>query len=261
MHFFAYSIDRHIVVIIPSYNNALWYQRNLEMLVAQNKHLDDWHAIYIDDCSTDGTADLVEAFIKEHHAQAKIFLRRNQSRRGALANLYHTIHECPDDAIIVTYDGDDWFKDEAVLAYIHEIYRDPNVWLTYGQYEEYPSGARGICLPFPNWVHAQHAYRDVTWVSSHLRTFYAWLFKLIKKDDLMCDGDFFPMTWDLAIMFPMLEMAKQHVRYLDRISYVYNTQNPLNDFKKDLDLMYKIHWHIRNKAKYKPYIAPTIKEK
>lgn len=249
----AYATDKYLVVIIPSYNNAQWYQRNLDMLLAQNMHFCNWHALYIDDCSSDGTADLVAAYIEQHQAQNKIFLQRNHQRMGALANLYYATHDCPDEVIIVTYDGDDWFKDEFVLAYINQVYQNPDVWLTYGQYEEYPSGARGICLPFPDWVHEQHAYRDVTWVSSHLRTFYAWLFKHIKKEDLLWEGEFFPMTWDLAIMFPMLEMAKEHAHYLDRILYVYNIQNPLNDFKKDLNLMYKLHWYIRGKNKYEAY--------
>lgn len=242
--------EKQFYIIIPSYNNIKWYQRNLDMLFAQDQHHNNWHAIYIDDHSTDGTGPAVEHYVHEHHFDHKVTVIKNEQNRGALANLYFAIHSCPNDAIILTYDGDDWFYDEHVLEYLNSIYQDPNVWLTYGQYVEYPSGNLGICAPFPENVVKKSSYRKETWVSSHLRTFYAGLFKNIKQEDLMWEGTFFPMTWDLAIMFPMLEMAGHHVRFIDRILYVYNLDNPINDWKKNLTLMYQLNNYIRKKPKY-----------
>ena len=67
---------------------------------------------------------------------------------------------------------------------------------------------------------------------SHLRTFYAGLFHKIKKDDLLFKGDFFSVTYDLAIMFPMVEMARLHHRYIPDILVEYNGMNPINDHKR-----------------------------
>ena len=45
--------ERSIVVIIPSYNNVRWVEKNL-MSVFEQKY-ENFRVIYIDDCSTDGT--------------------------------------------------------------------------------------------------------------------------------------------------------------------------------------------------------------
>lgn len=55
--------EKHIVVIIPSYNNKKLYERNLLSVVEQE--YSNYHVIYVDDCSSDGTATFVEAFIQK----------------------------------------------------------------------------------------------------------------------------------------------------------------------------------------------------
>ena len=41
-------------------------------------------------------------------------------------------------SIIVSIDGDDWFKHDNVLTKLNEVYNSGDVWMTYGTYEEYP---------------------------------------------------------------------------------------------------------------------------
>ena len=58
-------------------------------------------------------------------------------------------------------------------------------------------------------------FRDYVHMPTHLRTFYAWLFKKINLEDLLLDGEFFKMTGDQAILYPMIEMAgERHALYL-----------------------------------------------
>jgi hypothetical protein len=41
------------------------------------------------------------------------------------------------------------------------------------------------------------------------------LFKKIKKEDLLYEGEFVLMSWDIAMMFPMLEMeSKGHIAFI-----------------------------------------------
>lgn len=243
--------EKPIVVIIPSYNNIKWYEKNLETIAAQSETYTNWRAIYIDDCSKDGTGDAVEKYIEDHNLGNKITLIKNPENHGALYNLYHAIHSCKDNEIVLTLDGDDWFPDNQVLSYINKIYQDENVWMTYGQYVEYPSGKIGeYSKQIPNHVIEKNLFRSYEWSTSHLRTFYAGLFKKIKKEDLMKDGKFYPMTWDLAMMFPMLEMAGYHSKYLNRILYVYNFINPISDFRKNSKLVIDLGKEISKKNKY-----------
>lgn len=237
-----------IVVVIPSFNNKDWYAVNLASIL--NQDYPRFRVIYIDDNSPDGTGDLVEQYLAQHDTQHRVTLIKNSTRKLALANLYDAIHSCDDQVIIATVDGDDWLKDEHVLSKLNDAYKDANVWLTYGQYEMDPPEYPGICREFPQWVIDQNAYRNVQWVTSHLRTFYAGLFKKIKKEDLMYQGEFFPVTWDMAFMLPMLEMAGGRFKFIPDVLYVYNCNNQLNDFKNRLQEQLYLNQYIRNKKKY-----------
>jgi hypothetical protein len=84
-----------------------------------------------------------------------------------------------------------------------------------------------------------------------MRTFKSFLFKSIKKESL-CDteGHFYKITGDLAIMFPMLEMAYDKSRYIHKVLYIWNDLNELNDHKKDNRLQIETEIQLRNLPKY-----------
>ena len=119
------------------------------------------------------------------------------------------------------------------------------------QYIRFPNGAYGYCQKFPDDVPYQNRIIEIiNWFTSHLRTFYAWLFKKIKIDDLKYENKFFPMAWDLAIMFPMFEMADGKFMFIEDILYVYNYDNSLNDCKVNKPLQMKLDKYIRALPKY-----------
>lgn len=241
--------QKKIVIITASYNNKQWYKRNLESLFSQE--YDNWHLIYTDAASADGTADLVEQFVAQAGMQDKVTLVRNSTRKGPLENQFHAIHRCNPEDIIVILDGDDWLPHNQVLAYINHVYSRENVWLTYGQFIEYPSYTRGFCCQMPDYVIKNNLFREFAHIPSHMRTFYAGLFQRIKKEDL-CDesGNFFMMTGDIAAMFPMIEMARDHFKFIDEIIYVYNGANALNEHKISKDMQRSIDLQIRSKPRY-----------
>lgn len=240
--------QKPIVVVIPSYNNAAWYKRNLDSVCSQ--HYDNYRIIYIDDCSTDGTGKLVQAYIDEHTLHDKVTLICNETNCGAMFNHYRAVWMCQDHEIIVHIDGDDWLKHDDVLERINQTYQDPQVWMTYGQFERYPDGARGYCRPLPAAVVQRNMFREYDWLTSHLRTFYAGLFKQIALKDFLYGSDYFRCTCDMAMFFPLLELAGYHVRCIDEILYVYNEQTTLNDYK--VNLLSQLHCDkvIRSRPKY-----------
>jgi len=240
--------ERSFVVVIPSYNNAEWYQKNLDSVFIQQ--YENYRVIYIDDYSPDGTGDLVKRYVLECGQAGRTTVIKNNERRGALANHYKAVHMCGDYEIVIQLDGDDWFAHEEVLARINEAYKNPNVWLTYGQHEIHPTGEVGRCRVMPNAVIAHHAYREYAWVSSAPRTFYAWLFKQIRLQDLLCDGDFFATGGDIAFMYPMLEMAAGKIKFIDEILYIYNCETSNNDFKKRLIMQLHAEYVVRSREKY-----------
>jgi len=240
---------KSVVVVIPSYNNAEWYDKNLSSVFAQDYA--NYSVIYIDDKSSDNTYQLVTQKVAASGKQKQVKVIGNEQRKGALANIYNAIHtHCSDKDIVVLLDGDDWFKHENVLSTVVRAYDDANILMTYGQYEEYPSGRIGQCQAIPRTVIEAHAYRKYPWVTSHLRTFYAGLFKKIKKEDFMYQGDFFTVTWDMAILFPMLEMAAGRWKFIEDVLYVYNMATPLNDYKTKFELQQMCHYYIRHQPPY-----------
>jgi len=250
--------EKPIVVVIPSYNNKQFYQKNLDSVFQQA--YDNYSVIYINDASPDQTGRLVAEYIKEKGQEKKVTLINNKKNKGALHNLYNAIHSCDDNTIIVTLDGDDWFKDEQVLNIVNETYQKNDIWMTYGQYEELHFSKRhnkyitkpGHCKQIPPNIIRADAYREDTFVSSHLRTFYAGLFKKIKLEDFLHHSSFYDVTWDLAFMFPMLEMVKGKFKFIDKTLYVYNCITPINDFK--IKLQKQLHFAnvIKAKEKYQP---------
>lgn len=238
-------------VVIPSYNNSKWCEKNLESVFCQTYQ--NWVIYYVDDCSTDGTGELVDRYIQARGMENKCSVIHNKERRGALANLYNAIHTAAPHTIIVTLDGDDWLSDDGALQALADVYKDKEVWLTYGSFQYEPGGTRGVCEPLPEKVLQNVSIRRYgKWVTSQLRTFYAELFHKIKKEDLMVNEKFFEIAYDVAIMLPMIEMASpNHTRYIDRIMYIYNYTNPLSDSnRRDFQLATDVY--IRSLKPYAP---------
>jgi len=240
---------KKIAVIIPSYNNRQSYERNLSSVLAQEYH--DFRVIYVDDCSSDRTGELVEQFILDHNSGNLIHLIRNPVRIGALQNLYNTIHTCDDDEIVILLDGDDWFAHSGVLKKVSEVYANLDCWMTYGQYRTWPDNMIEYSKEIPSEIIRTNNYREIEWCSSHLRSFYAGLFKLIKMEDLIgpC-GAFYQMAWDQAVMFPMLEMSGHRAKFISEVLYIYNAANPINDCKVDRQLQRSLETVIRMQKRY-----------
>jgi glycosyltransferase involved in cell wall biosynthesis len=238
-----------MVILIPSYNNRHWYEQNLASVCAQQ--YDNFRAIYVDDGSSDQTGPLVDQFLADQAVGHRIQLIRNPVRMGALENLYRHIHTCADQEIVMLLDGDDWLAHPRVLQTLNAVYADPHCWMTYGQYTSWPSPAPGYSRPIPAQVTETNTFRAYDWCASHLRSFYAWLFKRINREDLISPwGTFYPMAWDQALMLPMLEMAGPRAKFIPEVLYTYNTANPLNDAKVNRPLQRQCETAIRQQKPY-----------
>ena len=237
-----------MAVVIASYNNEKWCIKNLESALMQDYPTEFVKIIIINDRSTDRTYELLEKYVADHGLQDRVILINNQERKGALANLYRMIHEfCEPTDVVLTLDGDDWFAQNGVLQIINKAYQNPNVWLTYGQFREWPTGRIGFCQQVPEDILRSGMLRQVCWLTSHLRTFYAGLFWKIKDEDFLFDGEFYPMAWDMAMMFPMIEMARERIKFIPDVCYSYNMTNPISDFRKDFNLSQRCDKHIRSR--------------
>ncbi len=243
-------IEKPIVVIIPSYNNAQWVQQNITSVL--NQKYQNFRVIYINDSSTDKTVDLVKEHAQKLGLSHKIWIINNKTRRGALANIYAAVHTCKNNEIVAIVDGDDWLYNDQVLAKVNAVYADSKVWMTYGHYIAHPDYKPLQPKEISPVILQKSLYRQWDFVTSHLRTYYAGLFKQIKLEDLIYQGNFFEVNADLATMLPMLEMAAGRVKCIFDTLYIYNCATPINDFKTKL--LQQIHCEkiIRGRKKYEP---------
>lgn len=265
---FTTNIELPFVVIIPSYNNAERYHLTLDSVFSQQ--YENYRVIYIDDCSLDGTAELVEQYIQENNLENKTTLIKNPQRYRKLKNIYNAIHSCADHEIIVLVDGDDWLAHDQVLVNLNKIYSTSDTWLTYGQYRNEPKEEvqkwgyteMGYCSPVPQCIIENRQFRKIEWVFMHLRTFYAWLFKLIKLEDLIAEtvpgfeGQFYPASNDHAVMHPMVEMAHHHFIFNSDVCYIRNLYSPLVGFKIDKNIQDRGREEIIAKPPYKAIAKP-----
>ncbi|MBY0110255.1 MAG: glycosyltransferase family 2 protein [Candidatus Babeliaceae bacterium] len=235
-------------IIIPTYNNEPWCISNLEALVSQT--YPHWHATVIVDCATDKTAELISDYIIKNNLENKITLIINTERKGALANIYYAVTMCSPHKVIGLYDGDDKLAGDFVLAHLADLYDTYDIWVTYGQFKLWPQNVDGWCCPYQEHVVKNNLFRKIQDMPSHFRTFYAWLFQKIDPKDFLYKGEFFSMTWDQAIMFPIMEMAGDRHYFVPKILYIYNDGNPINDHRVNWDLQKKLSRIIRSKKPY-----------
>jgi glycosyltransferase involved in cell wall biosynthesis len=239
------------VVLICSYNNARWYQANVLSVLSQT--YSDYRVIYIDDCSSDGTADLVEELVNFLGFKSKVTIIRNSKRKLKMQNMYEVIHTlCKPEEIIVELDGDDMLATCTTLATLSTYYKNNDTLMTYGSYINFPYKGLINTSPLPKEIIASNAVRKHKWVTSHLKSYYTWLFNMIPEDHLKVNGKFVPMTADLAYMFSMLELAGPRAQHCKEIMYIYNTTSPINDDKVNIELQESLAQQLRFKKPLKP---------
>lgn len=223
----------NFVITIAVFNAERWIERCLVSALDQEfgEGL-SMRIMIVDDASTDRTYDIALKTLDGYEPHYSLW--RNQSGQGALKNYREMIGECADDEIIINLDGDDQLAHKRVLKRLAEEYSDPRVWMTYGSFNydhesRNPNGdARGMSAQVPPDRHN----RTHGWSCSHLRTYYAWLFKKIREEDFLFEGKYFQAAPDLAIMYPMIEMCGPgHARYIPDVLYLYNAVNPLGEVK------------------------------
>lgn len=237
-------------IIVPFYNVEKWITYCVRSVKAQK--YENYECILIDDISTDKTPEIIK---KEIEGNDKFRLIKNTEKKYALKNIHDTLNLInPDEKdIIVILDGDDWLSSADVLSKLNDIYNLEDCWMTFGSYIEYPKNIRGkFAKKISDDVVDNNLFRESDWMSSHLRTFRYKLWEKINKQDFVSSETekYYKAAWDLAFVFPMLEMAGGKAKYVEDVLYVYNRSNPLNEDKINHNVQLTEEQEVRKKQKY-----------
>ena len=248
----ATSSYKNFVILIASHNNESYVEQNI-LSAFQDYPEEHYRIIFVNDGSQDRTLSIAANIVSQFQKQHIVTIFSNTERQGALYNHYWAIHHyIKDDEIVVILDGDDQLVNEDVLTYLNTMYLCNDIWLTYGQFKHISNNSIGFNQAMPTDIIHNNAFREWTHIPSHLRTFYAKLYKNIKLEDLTINGAFFEMCADMATMLPMIEQARDHFKFIPKVLYLYNDENPISDHIKDAELQKSIDLYIRSLPVYKP---------
>tara|TARA_R100000008_G_C3581431_1_gene168808 strand:+ start:418 stop:2028 length:1611 start_codon:yes stop_codon:yes gene_type:complete len=240
-----------IKVIVPFYNAQDWLAKCVKSLKMQDH--ESFECFLIDDISTDESLSVVTDAVG---ADNRFTIVKNTNKGYALKNIADTLenNNFNDEDVVVLLDGDDWLASTYSLSTLASTYDKEECFLTYGSYVYNPSGARGVePSQYPDHVVENNSFREDSWRASHLRSFKYSLWKHIRQKDLKdTDGEYYKMTYDQAIMLPLLELAGEKSHYIYDTLYVYNKANPLNVDKIKQKKQYELSLKIRQKSRYKP---------
>lgn len=239
------------IIVVTVYNAVKYTKKCIDSILSQTYK--NFELVVIDDCSTDGTSEVIVNMWKRNFK----YYRNNKRIGSAVGNVVKGVKLCPGpgEDIIVTVDGDDWLYDDGVLEYLNGVYSDPDIWLTYGQFISLSGKLNNFCKPITSTINYR---RHGIWSTSHLRTFKRKLWNRVNDKDLRFRGrNYYTNYEDTAYMFPMIEMAGiKRIRFIDKILYVYNDKNPLCTINNSRERMrirtiYPMIYEIRRKKPYR----------
>ena len=199
-----------LCVIIPSFNNILTI--NATALSIYNQFYSNYRVIFIDDLSENPEEINTVLTISNNHQQdSRYIIMKQYQKQRQCAGRYIGYHMTYDDEIILFLDGDDLFYNSQTMQIINNAYLSGPVAVSYGShvdlYEEKVCNILKGNKFFPIDTIKNKLYRHYDFLSAHLRTGYAYLFKNIHITDLLhIDGNFFKLMTDYAEMIPVLEM-------------------------------------------------------
>lgn len=213
------------IVVIPFRNVRQYIADCYHSVISQ--HYPSFEIYFLDDDSEDQTLDIVPDEYEEVH---KV---RNRARLGPLGNVCNFLAagRFENDDVIVLLDGDDYLVGRHVFEMLNYYYNE-NGLITYGQYMD-NFGRMGHCSAYTEDEYAR--LRQEIWKASHLKTFKYKLYREFLRQDPEGNahrdgqGNYFMATSDMAIMFPLLEIAGfENIVFNRNIIYGYR-QHPNND--------------------------------
>jgi glycosyltransferase involved in cell wall biosynthesis len=219
------------------------------MLSIQKQTFQNYIHIVVDDCTTDGTFDVIK-----HYADDKTIVIRNSQNRGWIYNAITHLQITNPHHVIALVDLDDWLYDANVLQTIANTY-DLGYWVTYGTLirstgevrENNLKGYSNLELNNPNFRKSNYNWRF--WA---LRTFKGFIWHNLNKKDLLGPNKEYPPTsYDWGIGHPIIEMTPpEKICHITDFTYVYNVHE-LNDktSKRDAQVYY-CNW-FKSKEVYK----------
>ncbi len=239
-------------ILIPAFNAAETLVRCLDSIRAQQFR--DFRCVVLDDQSVDHTTEVAQ---RACAGDSRFELHTNSQKRYGLGSVCHYLDQMavPEGDTIIFVDGDDYLAHDRALTLVQQQYEEHDAWLTYGSFRVEGGGSEALGA-YPDAVVSRGTFRGSRWRASHLKTFRYGLWQHVRPDAFnasatelqrarrqsLLQADFrawwawrkltpedlhdasqryFRRCADKAIMFPLLELAGVHTRWIPDELYVY----------------------------------------
>lgn len=237
-------------VVIPCFNSENYIDSCISSLKQQTER--NFEAVIVDDASTDLTIEKADIAIKN---DSRFKLVRKTKNKGGLASIVDGIQALDpgENDIIINIDGDDFLYLTTALEIINYTYKRTDCLITYGSFKTQSGQLRipGQGRRYTQNIINKCLYRKADWIASHLRTYKYSLWNKVKKDDLKDeDREYWRVAWDMAFMFPMLEMAGDRQEAVSDVIYCYRDNTGSNDHTLNRDEQKRVAKIIREKKSY-----------
>jgi glycosyltransferase involved in cell wall biosynthesis len=237
-------------LIIPCYNTEDYIPACIRSIKQQSHS--EFTAAIVNNASTDLTSS---SAIRAMGGDARFSLLNRPGNMGDLSAIYKGISYLspqPED-IIAIIDGDDYLLSNDALSIVWATYERTGCWITYGSLKA-ASGrdvVPNIGKRYTSKTISSNNFRKAPWIASHLRTFKHGLWQRIKSSDLLDDsGGAWKAAYDMAIMYPMLEMAGERQEAISDFIYAYRDNLRTKDHFTKRDLQLECAREIRSRPPY-----------
>ena len=213
---------------ISSFNNEKNILDNLVSIILQS--YSNWEIFYTNDNSNDRTEEYFHFIVKKYNIQDKVtYIKNNENMKQAYSK-FHMYQKIDKNNVIIILDGDDWLYHSEVLNDLYDLYTKKHCNMTYSKFYYYTENKilRPVNLQkIPKDIIQFNNYRKYKWCFSHLRTGYAWLFKMIPQNYLMYQNKWLDRCTDWAELYCVAELAEGKIEAIDDVQVVYNKNNSL----------------------------------
>lgn len=130
-HFFLeprFSSVVHPIYLVLITNNEGGYLKEALDAVQEQKYA-NYHLLYVDDGSEDGSYDLALSAVLPNCSQIEMV--RNEFPLGLVKNLENALRTIPKDGIVVILRAEERLSHAWALEMINRYYQDLDVWLTF----------------------------------------------------------------------------------------------------------------------------------
>ena len=209
--------DKLVSIIIPVYNAASYLEETINSI--QEQTYSNWEAIFIDDCSSDNSYNLIKKYQKE---DKRIKLIKNKTNSGAAVSRNNGIDHAEGDYLCFLDADDKWHpkKLEKQINFMQEL--NCEFAFTGYQFANEKCNPNGKIVSVPDKINYQQALKNTTiWTSTVMFD----MGKLTKDDIYMPN---IKRGQDTATWWKVLKKIEYAYGLNEVLSYYRRTNNSLS---------------------------------